>query len=337
MLNENDIVLGVCIIGCGFMGRLHADAWLKRGDAKVVAVYNRSAAAAKVVQDQTGAIQYESYEKAILHQGVDVVSICVPTCLHEEISCFAMENGRHVIVEKPIALTKEQAERMIETAKRNNVKLCVSYQYRGMPRHRRYRELFRRGDFGSALCVRFVDIREVRSKLAMHEKSVNGGPIIDLCGHYFDLMRFYTGEEPEEVWAKGYIFGKGKKRLESISDFAVDAADILVSMTGGHTLSVFVNWGMPEGSPTIEYELLSGSTLTIQHSNSKVIANYSDHREIWEDFRDGTFGPAVRIEDIAKAIREDGEVELTGDEAKKALLVSLAALESIRTGEVVNL
>ena len=327
----------VCVIGCGFMGRLHVEEWLRRGDAKVVSVYDQSTEAAKAVQVQTGGTQYDSFEEAILHQGVNIVSICVPNCFHEQISCFAMDNGRHVIVEKPIALTTTQADRMIESANRNKVKLCVSYQYRGMARHRRYRELFQRGDFGNQLFARFVDVREVRPKLSMHRKSQNGGPVIDLGGHYFDLMRFYTGAEPASVWANGHVFGKGKKRLEGIPDLAIDAAEILVLMTGGHTLSLFVNWGMPEGVPSIEYELLSGSKLTMQYSNGKATAQYQDHREIWEDFQGFSFGPAARIEDITRAIREERDVEVSGAEARKALAVSLAALESIETGKVINL
>jgi predicted dehydrogenase len=248
-----------------------------------------------------------------------------------------MENGRHVITEKPIALTLEQANTMIETAKKHKVKLAVSHQYRDIPHHRRYRHLVQSNAFGGPIFVRIVDIREVRPKLAMHRQSVNGGPVIDLGVHYYDAIRFYTGDEPESVLAKGHIFGKGKKWLSGLSDLAIDAAEVLVSMSGGHTLSFFVNWGMPEGFPTISYELLSGSQLSIHYNNGVVVANYPDHKQTWNDFRGNLFSPDLRIDDFVCSIKDNRDPDVSGHEARKALRVGCAALESMKTGQVVKL
>jgi len=248
----------VCIVGGGDMGRSHMKEWMQRSDAKIVSVTDANPKTAEAMARETGATAYESYVDAIRHKGVNVVAVCIPVCLHQEVACFAAEHGCHVITEKPIALTLPQAEKMIATAAKHRVKLAVSYQYREFPHFQKVRELVRAGEFGGPIFNRIVDIREVRSKLAMHRKSMNAGPVVDAAGHYFDLVRFFTGEEPLSVHARGHVFGKGKKRLDGITDFAIDAADVLVEYSGGHTLSYFCNWGMPEGFPGVYDELISG-------------------------------------------------------------------------------
>ena len=173
-------MLNVCTIGCGDMGRQHAHAWKAHEDAKVVAVCDIAADPREALASQLQACAYESYRDAIRHPGVDVVSICVPVCLHSEIACFAAGNHKHILCEKPIALTLEQADAMIDAARQHGVLLSVSFQYRAFTRNVKCRQLLREGAFGGPVFFRYTDIREVRPKLAMHRKSMNGGPVIDI-------------------------------------------------------------------------------------------------------------------------------------------------------------
>ena len=240
---------GVAVIGCGDLGTSHADVWSSRPDAKVLTVFDPQGDRGKALAEKHNARACTSYQQAIDSDVVNVVSVCTPTCMHSEISCYAAAGGRHVLSEKPVALTLEQADAMISAAAAHNVQVAVSYQFRGAPSCRRYRSLFLDGQFGGPLFARFVDIREVRPKLAMHRESMNGGPVIDMGGHYFDLMRFITDAEPLRVSASGHVFGQGKQRLSGIDDLAVDAAEVLVEFSHGHVLSTNINWGMPEGFP----------------------------------------------------------------------------------------
>lgn len=327
----------VCVVGCGAMGQKHVEEWSRRPDSAVVAVCDILPERARAFAEKTGAQAFEQYQKAILCDGVNVVSVCTPVCHHFEIAAFAAENGRHVITEKPIALTLDQADGMIEAARKNDVRLVVSYQMRDSPRSRHYREIIRRGDFGGPVFARFVDVREVRPKLAMHGKWMNGGPLIDMAGHWFDLMRFWTGEEPIAVSAAGHVFGRGKKRLKTVEDFAIDAAEVQVRYGGGHVLSAFANWGMPEGFRGISEESLCGPELALQLSQGKIIAHYAHRQEIWQDFQAEFQGPGARIHDLVEAIRERRNPVVDGAAGRAALRVCLAALESIETGKTVYL
>ena len=104
------MAVNVCIIGCGFMGKQHAQAWKDRGDCDVVAVCDPFEEWRLELAEEMSAVPYEHWEEAIEHEGLDVVSVCTPTFLHKEITCFAASLGRHVLCEKPLAKTLEEAD-----------------------------------------------------------------------------------------------------------------------------------------------------------------------------------------------------------------------------------
>lgn len=225
---------------------------------------------------------------------------------------------------------------MIETAERNGVLLSTSFQYRGFARCVKFQRMIREVAFGSPIFVRFTDIREVRPKLAMHRKSMNGGPVIDMAGHFFDMMRFLTACEPVSVFARGHVFGKGKPRLAEVEDFAIDAADIQVTMQDGHVLNVLVNWGMPEGFGGLTEELIVGPAMSAQTVGKEVRIKSGAEAETWDASEGNPPGSSVRINDMAEAILHDRQPEVTGEDGRIALRMSLAALESIETGDVVE-
>jgi predicted dehydrogenase len=318
------------------MGRQHAAAWQKRDDCRVVSVFDPIEASRHKLAETVGATAYDSAVAAIEQPGVQVVSVCVPVAFHAEYACLAASRGRHVLSEKPLALSVEEADRMIRTAEENRVLLSTSFQYRGFSRNLKFRELVTEGAFGGPIFARYMDVREVRPKSAMHRKSMNGGPVVDMASHYFDLMRFFTDEEPVSVYAQGHVYGQGKPRLSVVDDFAIDAASIEVKFTGGHALSIFVNWGMPEGFQEITDELLIGPSMSARKVGAGLELQFGDRKEEWRGESDPP-GPTVRIDGLVSAIRGEAPLEVTGDEGRVALRLSLAALESIATASSIQL
>ncbi len=327
----------VAVIGCGAMGNAHAGAWAARDDAAVVAVFDPDTERCTALAESTGAQPWATLADAVVNTEVDAISVCTPANYHCEVSCLALEHGRHVLCEKAIATTLAEADRMIATAAENRVKLGISYQYRSFPKSLAYRELYQAGAFGGPVMARFVDVREVRPKLAMHRRSMNGGPVVDMAGHFFDLMRFITATEPQTVYARGHVFGAGKARLTGIDDLAVDAAEITVAFAGGHVLSVNVNWGMPEGHPGVVREELSGPQVVVRPTPQGAAAVYADHVDQVEPQPATPVGVGSRIQDLLDAIERDAKPEVAGEDGRIALRVCLAALESIETGQVVSL
>jgi len=328
----------VAIIGCGDMGRAHAAAWKLRNDARVAAVFDPLHDRAEAMARDTGAKICASHEEAF--SLANFASVYVPIAMHAETAVAAMKRKCHVLCEKALALTEKQALAMIAAAKREGVMLGTSYQYRGFPSFQILRRVLREKELGDGpVFARFTDAREVRPKLAMHTKHLNNGPVLDMCGHYFDLMRFFTGEEAESVHACGHVYGKNKERLKSIAsaDLAFDAAEITVRYTGGHVLSVFVNWGMPEKHPGAVVSEVWGPDAVARLDGCHVEVAHAD-RTVRYKADPNPIGPSVRIADVIDAAEgRKPKPEVAGEDGLAALRVCLAALKSIQTGKAVAL
>lgn len=332
------MTLNVSVIGCGTMGKQHAAAWQAREDARVVSVFDPVAESRDALAGKVGAKAYDHYQAAIDQDGVNVVSVCTPLCFHREVTCYAAERGRHILCEKPLAGSVEECDAMVEAARRHGVHLCVNHQYRSWPRNQRVRQAFAEGSMGSPLLGRYTFVAEVRPKVAMHRLSMNKGPVMDMVPHVVDLMRFFTGAEPTQVYASGAIFGRGKARLSVVAedDFAVDAAQIQVRYEGGHVLSVGIVWGMPEAFPGVHEERIIGPKGMMQRcgGGSAELVWGKDQAETLDA---AWSGPESRITDLASAITAGMPLEVSGEDGRISARVALAALESIASGQVVNL
>lgn len=327
---------GVAILGCGDMGRAHASAWAERDDSRILAVFDVDRRRAGAMAAETGATACDSWQAAVAREDVSMVSICTPICFHAEMAVHAAKQRRHVLTEKAMALTLEDADAMIEAAADARVKLAVAYQHRTFPEHRTCRRLIEDGVLAGPLFIRFEDIRGIRPKTAMHRLGMNGGPVIDMAGHFFDLVRFYTGSEPVSVTAHGHCLGRAKPELRAFDDLATDAAEILVPYTNGHVLSACVNWGLPSGHPGRTHMHITSADAVCTPVPGKVSVRYHD-REVLYDHVPGKAGTAGRVDDLVSAAAHDTRPEVAGEDGRKALAVCLAALESIETGKTVNL
>jgi predicted dehydrogenase len=198
------------------------------------------------------------------------------------------------------------------------------------------RASLRNGILAGPLLIRFEDTRSIRPKTAMHRTSMNGGPVIDMAGHFFDMVRFYTGCEPIRVTAHGHCFGRGKPELEPFDDLAVDAAEILVEYTGGHILSACVNWGLPTGNPGRQQMCITTSEAVSVPAGDGISVRYAD-REVIYDPVPGIGGTAGRVEDLVTAIAGDARPEVAGEDGRIALAVCLAAMQSIEEGRTVEI
>ena len=332
-----DEQFGVAVIGCGARGIAYANAWNNREDATVLAVFDPWEERKLDLAENMEARPCDSHEEAIQQDGVNVVAVCTPVCYHSEVTVCAAENGCHVISEKPMALSLEQADAMIDACKDNDVLLAMGLQRRADYRNKKYKELFEDGTFGSPMFFRFQDMRSIRPKIAMHRKSRNNGPVVDMLCHFMDQARFVTGEEALNVRCTGYCYAEDKPPVNEVPDPAIDAAAVQVEMTGGHVVQVFLNWGMALGFPGFAGELLVGPEIAAQPAQNGIEVNFSDHAETWRDPGDSLRGAHACVDWLAKGIKGEQELVCTGEDARAALKVSLAALESIESGKTVEI
>ncbi len=168
----------------------------------------------------------------------------------------------------------------------------------------------------------------------MHRRLMNGGVGVDMAGHMFDMLRYITDSEIVRVFASGHVFGAGKPELEGLDDLAVDAASIEVETEAGHLGSFYINWGMPRAyrAPTNGPELI-GPLGGVYSSSGTVVLECGDHREEWPDRSPGM---AVRLDRFVAAVADGAELDVTYRDARIALDLSHAALESIEKRRVVE-
>lgn len=200
------------IIGFGGLGKTHAanldKIAKKRGDMYLKGIYGTSAEEfSKSVDMNIGSTDisgidisectfYDDYRELILKEKPDIVISALPTFLHEEVAVFALENGCHVFSEKPMALTLDGCENMINTARKNGRKLMIGHCLRFSPAYALLKEYISTERWGRPVRAEFsryskTPLWTVNNWILNPERS--GGCVLDMHVHDVDLINWYFG------------------------------------------------------------------------------------------------------------------------------------------------
>ena len=242
--------LNVCLIGQKFMGRTHSNAYLKVDkffDLPMKPVMHticaRDEAELKAFADQWGWQHTDTdWKSAIAQDDIDLVDIGTPNHVHKEPAIAALEAGKHVACEKPLAGTLEDAKAMMEAAQANpKCKTFVWYNYRRVPAVALAYQLAREGRLGRIYHVRASYLQDWGGPdqgmtWRFKKETAGSGAHGDLNAHIIDMARFITGEEIEDV--KGALaptFIKQRKKDDgTMDDNTVDDALLFIgTLTGG--------------------------------------------------------------------------------------------------------
>jgi len=334
--------LGICIVGCGYMGNIHAGCWDNNPGTEVVAVADLDETRADKMATQFKLDGYfTQYLDAIALSEVDVVSVCVPTSLHAEVTIAAAELGKSILCEKPITLTLEVADKMISAANENNVKLGLGFMRRHSPVLLALRQHLESGEFGRPVLYNASDIRELRPKRAMHDADINGGPVIDMAVHLIDLWTIIFDSKPVSVSAQGLSLAGDRPEVNHISKVAIDTATLTVKFESGDIGNFVVTWGLPpkvtpqghpdqiygpEGLGEVYYTRNKQELLLMQEGAAWQTLSIS-HQDMYQN----------QIDNFTRWVLEDDAFPATGEDGKSALRVALGALEAIQTGKTIFL
>jgi predicted dehydrogenase len=337
-----DKKLGICIVGAGDMGTKHGDRWRNVPAAEVVAVVDvNEARAVRLARTHMLDGWHTDYRPAVSLPQVDVVSVCVPTCDHPEITIFAANHGKHVLCEKPIALTLAEVDQMEAAARQNRIKLGLGFMRRYSPITAELKAWLARGELGRPVMYHAVDVREIRPKREMHDTHANGGPIIDMGVHLFDGWRFIFDSPPVQVFAQGVKLAQERPELADIREIAYDTASIVVRYGSGDIGAFVVSWGLPPGvTPPGRPDHIFGPyglaevAYGITHQEVRVSRSGAEAKVLATSDLDMY---QLEIDGFAQAILERRSPTTTVEDGRVSLRVALAALESIRSGRAVQL
>jgi predicted dehydrogenase len=196
------VVPTVAIIGAGFMGSAHAANYASLGDrVRVKTVCGRSPERAERVAEVVGAATDSDLDRVLADSEIDAVDICVPTPSHRDVAERAFAAGKHVFLEKPLALTVEDAEAIVAAAHRSGKIFMVGLVLRFWPEYVELQRLVERGELGRPRAV-FAQRLSPPADWAewLRDRERSGGTAVDLMIHDFDQMNALLGT-PRSVYA----------------------------------------------------------------------------------------------------------------------------------------
>ncbi|MGH2316411.1 Gfo/Idh/MocA family protein [Planococcus sp. SE5232] len=335
------------IVGCGTIAKQHIQAIHKLPNAQLTALYSRNADKASEWGQEYGVQAFSDYESLLKSDGIDAVVILTPSGTHAEFGIKAAGAGKHVIVEKPIDVTLEKAEKLVQACEKANVKLSCIFQHRfdtGIIKLKEAINNDRLGklNFGSSRTTwyrpqEYYDSGKWRGTMQLD----GGGALMNQSIHYIDLLLYIMGPV-EEV--HGYCATRAHERI-NVEDVAVanvkfvsGALGIIEGNTAAYpgfntSLDVFGDSGSVriDSDQVVEWhiknEVLDQHIRESQNASTGKNTQTADHSPSF----------IRQYEDIVQAFLNGTEPLVNGKEAVKALELILAIYESAETGKAVKL
>ncbi|QHT59983.1 Gfo/Idh/MocA family oxidoreductase [Paenibacillus lycopersici] len=334
----------VAVVGCGAIAqRRHIPEYAGNPNVTLVAFVDPLLERAQKIADPFGAEAFASYQDMLAKIKPDAVSVCTPNYLHAEVSIAAANAGAHVLVEKPMASTDEEAAAMIEAASKNGVHLMVGHNQRLMPPHVKAKAILKSGVLGRVLTFRTsfghpgpeawsVDGRD---SWFFRKPEAIMGAMGDLGVHKSDLIRYLLDDEVAQV--TGFI-GTLDKQDTDIDDNAT----CILRMKSGAIGTLVASWTYYKGED-------NSTVLWCENGVMKIGTDPKD--QIIVELRNGTVEKynvgAIStnekqetsgvIDAFVESIATNAKPAISGEEGRKSLAVILAAFESQATGKVINL
>ena len=310
--------LGVAVVGTGFWGRNHVRVLSSLRKVRVVGVCDVDPKRAKEIGRRYEVIYSNRLDEILSRKDVDAVTICTPTITHKEVAAKAIDAGKHVFIEKPIASTSREAREVISIAKEKGVRVAVGFIERYNPAMRYIKRLVDKGKLGKIILV------IARRVTRWPERIGDVGVTKDSAIHDIDVMRYLVGDEVKAVYA----------RTGSLVHKFEDFSEILLSFADGEVGFIDANWLTPRKI----------RQLTITGSEATATIDYVTQETIVEDSK-RSFMPRIRweeplqleLESFVTSILADKPTSASGEDGLKALEVCEAVLKSSATGQVVQI
>jgi len=329
--------LRIGVIGLGWFGEFHAETIVGVPNLELAALCTRTPDRLKALGEKFGGKKtFTDYRELLADPGIDAVSICTMWDQHTEPAIAALEAGKHVFLEKPIASTVADARKIMAAARTSQGILFIGHIVRFNPRYRMAREAVAAGRIG-----KIVALSSRRNIPAAWTPTILNkiGPIVGDAIHDTDIMLWLTGDRIVSVYAQTVSVRNLKHP---------DIAQTMYRFAGGATATLETVWSMPDKTPfDIDERMSIIGTEGILHvqdtfPNLAIVDGnklHSPDTTYWPVF-DGVRGGALRDEFtyFARTALSGGKVTIgTPEDATAALEATLAAEESARTGKLVNI
>ena len=331
----------VGIIGAGLQGQRRAPVLQQCPDAELVVISAAHIEPAKLLADRMGCEAAVGWEPVVTRDDLDAVLVCTPPHLHAPISIAAMQSGKHVLCEKPLARTFEEAEDMLREASEAGVVLKCGFNHRHHPGIQLAKRWFEEGRVGEPLFLRArygIGGRPgYEREWRANPQLVGGGQLMEQGIHAVDLARWFLGDFSQVTGFVASSFWKTEPLEENAFALyrtpAGAVASIHSSLTQWKNLFSFEIDGR---DGYIAIEGLGGSYGTERAILGKRDFTAPFSEEVVE-FRGGDRSWSEEWREFVAAIHEEREPLGNGQDGLEALQLVYAAYEAAKTGTVVSL
>lgn len=321
-MGEERVRIG--IVGAGIAGERHAEAFARHPRASVAGIAELDADRGRRLAQRVGAAYFADY-RAMLRAGLDAVVICLPHALHRACALDAAGAGVHMLLEKPIATTLDDARAIVGAAERAGVWLMMGYVHRFRPEVEAARDLIARGRLGRPRTVldRFISGGMQDTPRWVWDRSQAGGGVVMYGGvHAIDRLRWLLGDEIVEVYAR--------------TDTCTNPVDVEDAVCAVVTFASGATGVLYEHAPA--YGRLGAWTTEVFGTDGALIVTTGATLEYRG--RDGaqrwTYGEDRRFErqadEFLAAITGGRPPSVTGDDGLRGLEVALALYRSAASG-----
>jgi predicted dehydrogenase len=343
-------MVNVLIVGAGSIARVHAGSFKEIPDAKVIGVADVRLENARKIAEISGGKAYENFADGL--DEADLVYILTPPSIRKEIALKVIAAGKHIVMEKPIAVNVQDAEEMVEAAKKKGVKFMVGFNHRFRKGFGRLKDIAQSGELGD-----IISIWSQRLGMGLPPQGYNWrtdpnllcGMTVESLSHDIDMIRWIAGEI-ETV--RAHISGS----REEVPTFD-DNASVVFTMSSGATASIHASWSShigrnsrgiigKKGSALVEGPGLWDQvnfrwrTESMPHEMNEYINDRFDVKSNEFNAQSYDFDVTSYVKEnryFVDCVLKDLIPEVTGDDGLKALKVSQAILKSAKTQSVVSL
>ena len=264
-------MLRVGLIGCGFMGTMHANCYKNIPGVEIAALADVRPECARTLAEGTNAVLYGDGKDLIANAAVDVIDICLPTYLHAEYAMLAMEKVSYVFVEKPVALTREEGQQMLQKAAETGCNVQIGQVIRFWDEYVKLAQFLAEGTFGKVVNANFRRISPVPTwgwNNWLLDEKLSGGAAQDLHIHDMDYVLSQFGK-PNKIASVKNSLGMANSYIHSLLSYD----DFVVTVEG--------TWDLPGSHPFEATFRVVFENAVVENAGGKFTPQTAPRRSFW--------------------------------------------------------
>ena len=343
-------MINIGILGCGKIAQVrHIPEYAENPDAKLAAFFSPNRARAQEQADKYGGKVYDTAEALLADPDIDAVSICAANYAHAELSIQALNAGKHVLCEKPMATTLADCEAMVECAKKNGKFLMIGHNQRLAKAHMEAKRLIDEGLIGDIITFRTSfghggpetwSISPGKNVWFFDKKKAAMGVMADLGVHKTDLIQYLTGQRVVRTTARLVTLDKRGEDGELIG--VDDNAVCIYEMSGGAFGTMTASWTYygAEDNSTVLYGTKGIMRIYDDPAHSIVVKLADGQEQVYDVEQIQTNDNQTKsgvIDLWVDCLKNNRAPEISGESALCAMRAVFASIASSQTGKAVEI